>query len=236
MSAENEISPEEQALSLEMQRIYNSGNCRLAAEMSVQCLKKFPASRKARYNYAVYHGDLSYEVGVEPEEREKLLKIAKDGFESLISDSQFLTWPQGFQDSVRNEYYWFLKMHQEQYDLGVEINARGENGHYSACVGAAMLALKALRSLDIQSADKWAQISWSHFQEFEKVDPTWYNINFFGAQALACRGRVDEARICFRDMFRKQGTEAQDHTPELERFEKQILEIKGLRADPKRLP
>jgi hypothetical protein len=121
-------------------------------------------------------------------------------------------------------------MHREQYDLGVEINARGENGHYSACVGASMLALKTLRALDHESAEKWAKASWSHFQEYEKLDPTWYNINFFGAQALACLGRWDEARACFLDMFRKQGTESQDHGAEIKRFEAQILEIEELRT------
>lgn len=145
----------------------------------------------------------------------------------LLNDPSFQTWPQRFQHSVRNEYYWFFELPEEQYNLGIEILQTRPEGHYPACVGASMMALKMLKQGKIPAAEEWGQKSLNHFHEFEKVSPNWHNINHFGAQALACLGCYDEAIACFKDMYRKQN--AAEKPDEIAEFHRKLGEIRQLR-------
>lgn len=139
--------------------------------------------------------------------RKDLLETARKGISELVADSRLSSFPKDFQYGLRDESCWFFQLHEEQYNLGVESLANGrERGHYSKCVGAASQAEKLLREGgDLASVEEWATRSLEVFREFEKIDPTWHDINPFAATALSVLGRYDEAMAVFRDMFRKQG-------------------------------
>jgi hypothetical protein len=50
----------------------------------------------------------------------------------------------------------------------------------------------------------WAERAVAAFHEFEKLNPDWYNINYFYADALAVLGKYPEAEAAFKDQYRKQ--------------------------------
>lgn len=223
-----EFSAEESAFNQRIRDVYNSGDCGRAVELAKEFLDKFPNSPLALYNYAVMHGDYSYSPEHTPEEKKRLLEIAKKGISDLFNHPQLQDWPIQFQIAVKNEYFWFFELHLEQYQLGIEEVMNGRPGHYSACVGASMLAYKRLEQ-SIEDAEDWAKRSVYHFKEFEKSNPNWYNINIFAAQALACMGQYEEALTCFKDQFRKQG-KAED-AKKIGEFLDKIDRIKKLRGD-----
>jgi hypothetical protein len=219
-----EFSSEEQNLNDEIRSVYNSGHCDKAFEMSREFLRKFPNSLLAKYSYSIMAGDFAYDLRHSEEEKTKLLDIAKTGTSELFKDSDLNKYPLKFQKGVKNEYFWFHEMPEEQYQLGIDwlkIDPRG--GHYSACVGASMVALKQVRLKNIKISQQWAEKSYYHFQEFEKIAPDWYNINYFGAQSLACLGKYQEAVVIYKDMFRKQGNKVNED--ELSQFQKVVDEI-----------
>nr|BDT27398.1 hypothetical protein BHI3_08640 [Bacteriovorax sp. HI3] len=223
----DEVSEREKALASEIRKVYNSGNAKKAVEMSINFLKEFPESLTARYLYSVMHGDYSAELGLTQEESKRCREIANNGFQTLINDPDFKKWSWHFQFGVRNEYYWFFELHQEQYDLGIETIATSEDGHYSACVGASMLALKFLKERNIPLAEEWANKSFFHFEKYEKYMPDWYNINYFSSQSLACLGKYEEALLCYKDMYRKQ--KSQVNEAEVAEFVAKMEEWKNYR-------
>lgn len=220
-------SEREQQINEEIRQIFNSGNCKAALEKSIEFLKEFPTSYLARYQYAVMNGDYSNEVGLSDDERKKYREICNKGIKDLVEASDFSKLPKDFQFRVRNEYYWFFELHKEQYELGIERIKENEIGHYSASVGASMLAMKFLRDANLLIMEDWAERSYKHFEMFERFLPNWYNINYFGAQSLACLGKYDEALICYKDMYRKQ--QGPINEIEVAEFLKSIEEIKKLR-------
>jgi len=220
---------EEEKFHQEIRDVYNSGDCGKAVEMSIEFLERFPKSYLARYSYAVMHGDYSYAAIHGEKEKQRLLAIAKKGISEMFNDPDRFQWPQRFQERVRNEYYWFFELHDEQYKLGLEVLKRGENGNYSACVGASMMALKVLKEGKKALAQEWAEKSLHHFAEFEKIAPHWYNINIFSARALASLGKYDEALVSFKDMFRKQ--KSPENQGEIQKFLNQMDDIRKLRGD-----
>ncbi len=223
-----QFSPKEDKIRDEIRSVYNSGRCARALEMATDFLKEFPDSLQAKYTYAVMSGDYSYEAKHSDAEKEELLKIAKAGIEELFKHPDLSQYPQRFQKSVKNEYYWFHEFPEEQYKLGINdltIEARG--AHYSACVGASMLALKMLKQGSRLVAEEWANKSWHHFQEFEKLAPDWHNINYFAAQAQACLGNYDFAKVVYLDTFRKQKGDIKKD--EVTKFDSHIESIKLLR-------
>lgn len=229
MADEVVLSEREILLAEEIKEIYNSGDCKLAMEKSFEFLREFPNSYMARYEYAVTTGDYSYSVELSEEERIKYRTIGNNGIKSLAEDPEFKRWPPAFQSRVRNEYYWFFEMPKEQYELGLERIARGEPGHYSASVGASMMALKCLKENNITLAEEWAQKSLMHFKKFEEYAPHWHNINFFAAQATACLGNYQKALLIYLDMFRKQN--APEDEAQVADFRKKVDEIRTLRGD-----
>lgn len=229
MSEEHSISPREEELAAKIRETYNAGHGKKAVEMSIDFLKEFPESRVARYHYAVTHGDYSAEIGLSEEESKRYREIGNNGFKALIADPNFKKWPFKFQFSVRNEYYWFFELHQEQYELGIETIPQSENGHYSACVGSSMLAFKTLKAGNIPLSEEWAEKSLIHFEKYEKYMPDWYNINYFSSQSLACLGRYEEALLCYKDMYRKQ--KAPINEAEVAEFTNRLLEFKKYRGE-----
>lgn len=225
---EGMAQPEEKELILKIRNVYNSGDGARAVELACKYLSQFPSSPHAKYNFAVMHGDYSYSPRHSAEEKLRLLEIAKQGTAELLNDPAFNTWDKTFCDSVRNEFYWFHEMPDKQFELGIERLNRGENGHYSACVGASMMALNELKAGRINESEDWAHKSLYHFSEFEKIDPSWYNINFFASQSLACLGKFEEALECFENMYLKQKSTLNE--AELAEFKARIELIKGLRS------
>lgn len=221
-------SDQEEQFHQKIRKVYNSGDCANAVALSIEFLQKFPQSLLARYCYAVMHGDYSYSPVHGEAEKQRLLAIAKQGMAELYNDPQRNQWDAKFVRRVRNEYYWFFELYDEQYGLGVELLAQEEEGHYSACVGASMMALKMLKAKSKSQAEDWAKRSLYHFAEFEKVSPDWYNINFFAAQALACLGKYEEALATYKDMYRKQ--KAPVNQIEVDDFQKKMNEIIALRS------
>lgn len=223
-----QFSAEEVRLHREINAVYNSGDGGRAVEMAQDFLAKFPESPKARYAFAVMHGDYSSSPTHSPEEKSRLLQIAKQYFAKLFRDPDLNSWPKEFVSSVKNEYFWFFELPHEQYELGIsEIEDKDFiGGHYSACVGASMLALKSLQSGDQVAAREWAEESFKHFQAYEILVPHWYNINYFGAQALACLGRFDAAIECHRAMYKKQG--GPENQAEISEFKTKLESIKSL--------
>lgn len=227
MNEEIVLSEREQMLADEIRQIYNSGNCKGAVDKSIEFLKEFPSCYMAKYLYAVMCGDYSYEVGISREDQKRYREIGNNGVKALAEDPELQKWPRDFQFRLRNEYYWFFELHKEQYELGIERLATGEAGHYSATVGASMMALKILREKNILLAEDWAQKSFEHFKKFEAFSPDWYNINYFGSQSLACLGKYEEALLCYKDMYRKQ--KAPVNEIEVADFLIKLEEIKNLR-------
>lgn len=221
---EHDTVTEEEKIRDEIRNVYNSGDAERAKDMSIEFLARFPKSPLARYQYAVMHGD-SVTDSLAPAEKQRRLDIAKQGVSELFHDPALASWPAKFQRSVRNEYFWFFELPEKQYELGMDELAHGENGHYSATVGASMMALKELKHGG-PDAREWAERSVHHFKEYEKLVPYWYNINYFAAQAFACLGRFDDARACYLDSFRKQ--KAPPNEADIANFEKHIDEIKKL--------
>lgn len=219
------FSLEEEKMKDEIREVYNSGNCDQAVEMSKAFLTKFPESFLARYSYATMSGDFAYDPRHSKDEKQILLEIAKKGIAELFNDPNLSKCPASFQSNVKNEYYWFHELPELQYQLGInELETNAKGGHYSACVGASMLAFKHAHSRDFETSKNWAEKSICHFFEFEKLAPNWYNINYFCAQAFACLGQYDEALRIFKDMFRKQGNDV--NQTELELFKKMIESLR----------
>lgn len=223
-----EFSAEEQAFSQKVRDAYNRGDCGKAVELAKDFLDKFPNSPLALFTHAAMHGEYSYSPDHTPEEKKRLFEIAQKGISDLYQDARLAGWPIHFQRSVKNEYFWLFELHQEQYQLGIDEITNGRPGHYSACVGASMMALKRIES-SISDSEDWAKRSLYHFTEFEKTDPSWHRINYFAAQSLACLGRYDDALNCFKDMYRKQG--APEKPKEISEFLKKIDHIKQLRVE-----
>lgn len=222
-----EPTEEEKKINAEIKAVYNGGDCGRALEMSIAFLKSHPGALLARYSHAVMHGDYSYNTAHGPEERKRLLDIAKKEIKTLFEDPNQSSWPEGLRYSTHNEYFWFFEMHEEQYNLGTEKIKQGLQGNYSACVGAASMALKQLRSHNLSAAEEWARKALYHFTSFEEYAPNWYNINYFSAQAFACLGDYEVASQSFKDMFRKQ--QGPVNAAEVEKFDQLVSEIKGLR-------
>ena len=189
----------------EISSIYNSGDILRALERSKDFLNEYPSSPLARYKVAVLHGDYSDSVELESHEKEQLKKIAKSGIRELFNELSSTNWPERFKVSVKNEYYWFFEMPEEQYKLGIEQIQKGQKGEYSACVGASMIALKELKLGNDTKAEKMARISLDFFKKFEEYSPNWFNINFFAAQAEAVLGRYENSMTTISKMFEKQG-------------------------------
>lgn len=220
-----QFSKEENDIRGEIRLLYNSGHCCEALEKSKDFLLKFPISLLARYSYAVMSGDYASDIKHSEKEKENLLKIAKLGISELYNDPSLRDYPRKFQKSVKNEYFWFHEMPEEQYNLGLnELEFDPAGGHYSACVGASMLALKKILNQNLQEGETWARKSLHHFHEFENLSPAWHNINYFGSQAVACLGHYEEALEVYKAMFKKQGQAVQNS--ELENFLKLIEKIK----------
>ena len=223
------LSEREMYLTDEITRTYNAGDCKLAVEKSIEFLNEFPKSYMARYKFAVMHGDYSYTAGLSFEDKKKYRLIGNYGIKDLAEDPDLKRWPKEFQSRLRNEYYWFFEMPLEQYKLGLEDLADNNlGGHYSATVGAAMLALKSLKSGKITTAEEWAKKSIEHFKKFEDYKPTWANINYFAAQSFACLGKYADAVVSFKDMYRK--LQAAVNETELADFITKLEEIKSLRT------
>lgn len=221
---------EEIALRNENRDIYNSGNMVGALEHAKEFYRTHPDSVYAQYAYAVMHGDYSASQGLAEAEKQRCLDIAKVGIAKLFARDDLSAYPPQFLKSIKNEYYWFFEKHIEQYELGVQELAKGsQGGDYSACVGAAMQALKELRSGHQGEAERWATASLQHFTAFERHSPDWYNINYFAAWALAVLGREPEAKTTFIDMFRKQKAAAINQA-EYDGFLLLLDEVRGLRA------
>lgn len=223
------VSKREEQLSEEISQIYNSGDCKKAVEKSIEFLQEFPKSYIARYKYAVMCGDYSYVLELSADEKKRYREIGNNGIKALVEDEDFKKYPINFQFSIRNEYYWFFELHKEQYELGIERLVASEAGHYSASVGASMMALKQLEQGNVIQAEEWAHKSFMHFKKFEAYSPDWYNINYFGSQALACLGKYEEALICYKDMYRKQ--KGPENLIEVASFETMIERIKKLRNE-----
>lgn len=222
------LSERENLLTEEITKTYNSGQYQLAIEKSKAFLQEYPNSYIARYKYAVMHGDYSYTAGLSPEEKKKYREIGNQGIKALAEDPEIKRWPREFQSRLRNEYYWFYEMPLEQYNLGLEDIALNDlGGHYSATVGASMLAMKTLKAGDRAASEEWAEKSLYHFQKFEEHKPTWANINYFAAQSYACLGKYKESMDAFKGLFRKQKSAAKKS--DLAEHQKQIEEIKALR-------
>lgn len=68
-----------------------------------------------------------------------------------------------------------------------------------------------------------------HFKHFEVLDPDWYNINFFAAQALACLGKYEESLLTYQDAYRKQ--RAPINEVEVADFSAKVQAIRELRKD-----
>lgn len=208
---------EEMRIYQNISEVYNSGEALKSVEMSEKFLADYPESPLAKYKYAVMYGDYSVTPGLSIEDKEKFLDIAKRGVKELLESPDFSKWPKRFQNSVRNEYYWFYEMPEEQYKLGLEKIDSDDSGEYSACVGASMMALRVLKEGKKEVADDWAEKSLHYFKIFETYAPDWYNINFFAAQAEAVLGRYEDSRKTISKMFKKQGKpEDPDYVKEFE--------------------
>ena len=228
MSIKIEFTQEELDFRKKNRDTYNTGDMKGAYEQAVEFYKKNPNSIIAKYCYAVMSGDYSDDISLTKEKSSELLEIAKKLIKELYLDERVPNCPGRWYSSIRNEYYWFHKLPQEQYNLGVEDVANGDlGGSYSMCVGAASMANKCLLELNnFASAKEWANKSISAFNEFEKIDSSWYNINYFCADALNILGKYDDALLAFKDTYRKQRSPVNEK--EVEDFIKRTKKVKEI--------
>ncbi len=201
-----ELTKEQLEFGKKNREIYNSGEMKYAYEMAFNGFQNNCNDLYYKYLYAVMAGDYSFDKDLAIEKQAELLAVAKKLIKEVFEDDKFKLYPDKFIITVRNEYYFFYKLFEEQFNLGRENVENGiSGGHYSMCVGATELAKKYLKEKKNDQASLWATKELHAFTEFEKVDPHWYNINYFAATAFAILGKHDQAIVTFKDMFRKQG-------------------------------
>ncbi len=225
-----EFSQEERDFQTKNRNVYNSGRIRESFEAAAEFHQNHPESVLAKLEHAIKGGDYSYDSSLDETTRETLRNQAKVWIAEIFHHPQLQRYPAQFIRRVRNEFYWFFELHEEQYRLGLEEQAKGApRSHYPQCVGASAQARKVLiEKEDLAEAERWAALSLAAFYEFEKEDPTWYNINYFAAQALAVLGRYKEAMAAFLDMFRKQ--QGPVNEAEVQAFRSRIDDIQRARA------
>jgi hypothetical protein len=225
-----DIDLEIEARFAEINNVYNSGNNEGSVLMSKELLEKYPDNIYTKYMYAIHLGDYSCHEKFSEEEKAQMLEETKSILQPLMEPDVFSQFIPKYQGNLRNEYYWFFKMHKAQYELGIEEIQKGKarSGHYSACVGASSEGFRLLREQkgNLEEVEKWARCSLEHFFLFEKENPHWYNINYFASQSYLLLGEYHKAKETFEDMFRKQG---KSEVGNLAKFVKIFHEIKTLR-------
>lgn len=187
--------------------IYNTGECKQAMEMAREFARKSPDSLEMRFLAATLAGDLSYDETRDPLERAELLTHARQEISLLYHDKARHRMSARQENGLANEYFRFFKLHMEQYAHGLKVMAHGDQrGSYSVCVGASSESVRVLlEEQDVECAQVWARRALVAFDDFQVLDPTWYNINHFGAQAKAVLGDFEGAEATYSEMFAKQG-------------------------------
>ncbi|MBI5743537.1 MAG: hypothetical protein HY952_03200 [Elusimicrobia bacterium] len=210
------LTPEERTFRQHLLALYNSGKMREAYDQAKEFYAAHPGTILAKYLYAAMAGDFSDDISLPEEMRTELRETAKSLIKEVYEHKDLPQFE--FSSHAKNEYFWFHKLHGQQYQLGEERVAAGEQrGYYSMCVGASAMAKKCLLELnDKNSAAAWAEKSIKAFHEFEKIDPNWHNINYFYAYALTIQGNRPEAIAAYRDMYRKQNNSVNE--AELSKF------------------
>lgn len=230
-SQQIELSPEERAFREHIRAVYNSGKVRESYEQAKEYYLRHKDSLLAKYLYAGMAGDYADDISLLEEKKAELRETAKRLIKEVFEHEDLDRTE--FSSSARNEYFWFHQLHEDQYRFGETRIAAGEpRGYYSMCVGASAMAKKCLLELkDRTGAATWAQKSVKAFEQFEKIDPHWHNINYFYAYALAILGKGDEAESAYRDMYRKQKSPVNE--PELNKFLKEAKDILTLLQETK---
>jgi len=202
-----ELTPEQKEFHRHCMDTYNSGNMKTAFELALLSYEQDKNNLFYKYMYAVLCGDYSFDKKLETHEQQELLAIAKKLLKEVFEDKEMSRYSDNLVSSIKNEYYFFNQLFEDQYNLGKERVANGQgHGTYSMCVGAAELAKKRIDEKNISEAQSWAKKSLDAFLEFEKISPTWYNINIFAATALIILGRDQDAILTYKDLYRKQGS------------------------------
>lgn len=225
------LSPEEQAFKEHIRAVYNSGKMSEAYEQAKEYYLSHKDSLLAKYLYAGMAGDYADDASL-PEKRKADLRETAKRLIKEVYEHEDLEYTE-FSSHVKNEYYWFHQLHEQQYRFGEMRVAAGEpRGYYSMCVGASAMAKKCLQELkDKSRAALWAKKSVEAFDQFERVDPHWHNINYFYAYALAILGKGTEAEAAYRDMYRKQQNPVNE--TELNKFLKEAEIIRTLLQETK---
>jgi len=215
-----------------VRKLINQGNCKTAYKMAVDYKRKYPQS----ILYAYYEAVLTAEEtsGYTPQQikvrqRQAALKLKK----ILHRLRGIHPW---FVASVRNEYYWFSRQPRKQYQLGVEMVAKGRRGsYYSQGVGSAELARLYALAGKKKLCLRWAKISEQAWLNFFKVDSNWSNSYFFYAAALAFQGRLKEMDKAFAKSAKIAGKTMRWR--EIQDWRKEVLEavavLDGSRAKAK---
>jgi hypothetical protein len=219
-----ELTAEEADFQKLSRSVYNSGRMKEAYDLAAEFYAKNPGSLFGKFVYAGMAGDYSEDASLPEARKKELLETAKKLVREVYEDEKAGRYE--FYGHVRNEYFWFFQLNEEQYGLGEELVANGQpRGYYSMCVGASAMAKKSLlEQNDPKAARAWAAKSVTAFREFEKVDPDWYNVNYFYAYALAVLGYEDAALHVFKDKYlnRKAGETGK----ELEEFQLNLEKMK----------
>ena len=188
-----------------MNRIYNSGKMKEAYEFALKLYNQNQRDLFCKYSYATMAGDYSYHKSLNKKEKNKLFNLAKRLLKQVYSDPDLKKYPEPLVNVIKNEYYFFHKLHKKQYEHGKKNYEKGYKGSsYSMCVGACELALEYSKKSKRWLAMHWAKKSIEGFKKYEKVNPNWYNINYFAADAYAILGNEKKAISIFEDMYRKQ--------------------------------
>lgn len=123
MSGKKIFTEEELSSQKEIRETYNNGNAKKAYELAQKFFNKKTNSVLAIYNYAVMAGDYALvDIDMSNEKKEELTNIAKKYTEELYNLKDLDQYNNDFISCIKNEYYWFHKLHSKQYELGVEDN------------------------------------------------------------------------------------------------------------------
>jgi hypothetical protein len=168
-------------------------------------LRKYPANFTIQLYLAAILGDYS-ELIDEPQ-KSKMIKKSKDIFSKLMNEVS--SQPKNIAYKFKNEYYFRLGQHKEQYQNGVtmindywdtsEYSTRiGASAYYNQGVGAAYFAKQLLQAGNRQQALDYAQKSVVAWGQYFSLENDYYNPYVHYGLALGILGQKDEMMRALR--------------------------------------
>lgn len=178
---------------------------RSGLNISLNELIKYPDNFTIQLCLAAMLGD--YSELIEEPLKGRMVKRSKEIFSKLMGE--VASQPKNIAYKFKNEYYFRLGQHQEQYQNGVtmindywntpEYSARiGASAYYNQGVGAAYFAKQLLLAGNRQQALEYAQKSVVAWGQYFSLENDYYNPFVHYGLALGILGQKDEMMRALR--------------------------------------